>query len=85
MERRRGLGEGPSGSLRAAWGDRLMLSPPGMSLVSGMAVPAVALVLASFLMDTSSALVLPRGGICSPATTSITAASVPGAPMVAWG
>lgn len=85
MELGEGLGEGPSGSLRAAWGDRLMLSPPGASLVSGMAVPAVALVLASSLMDTSSAVVLPRGGMCSPATTSIAVTSVPAACVVAWG
>lgn len=85
MECGKGLGEGPSGSLRAAWGDRLMLSPPGVSAVSGMAVPAAALVLASFLMDISSVVVLPSGGMCSPAVTSITVASVPTACVVAWG
>lgn len=85
MARGRGLGEGPPGSLRAVWGDRLMLSPPSMSLVSGMAVPAVALVLSWLLMDSSSALVLPRGGMCSPAITSVTVASVPRARVVAWG
>lgn len=86
----KGPREGPPGPLGAALGDSLMLSPTELALVSGEAVPAVALVLGSLLMDTSSAPVLPRAGndrvgTCSAAVTSIAIAGVPGASVVVWG
>lgn len=90
MERAEGPGVGPPGLSGAGWGDSLMLSPTGVALVSGEAVPAVALALDPLLTDTSSALVLPRAGndmvgTCFAAVTSITTAGVPRASVVAWG
>lgn len=90
MECTEGPGEGPPGLTGAVCGVSLMLSLTGVALVSGEAVPAVALALGSLLMDTSSAPVLPRAGndvvgTCSAGVTSIAITGAPGANAVAWG
>lgn len=87
MECEKVRGEGPSGPLGDVWGDSLMLSPTGMTLVSREAVTAVA---PGFLvMDTRSVSVIPRAvndvvGMCSAVVASIAIAHVPGAGARAW-